>query len=163
MTKLSELKSKLETLTQGLTNPQLKTNQVLRKSLEKKIFEIQDEIEKLERAEVEKPKAIKVKEPIAKTKEQPIKEEKVASKKEIIKKEVAPKKQEAPKKEVKQVSVGNFNEGDKVSFIDKDTNQKTIGEIKSIVKGSSPGSFNAIVITTNGDRKKMRISKIEKV
>lgn len=155
---LAQLEKELSTLEKGLTKDEIQENKVLRKSLNDKISWTKQQIKKLKGVEPKVEKAPKVAKPIVE------KEPKVAKPTiEKAPKVEKPKVEKEPKVSKPSVSAGDFKEGDSVSFIDKDTDKKTIGKIKSIVKGSSPGSFNAIVITTNGDRKKMRISKIEKV
>jgi len=152
----------------------IKNNKKLKESLEKKIKDLEQEIENYveekapaidDKPKVEKPKVEKpsVEKPSV---EKPSVEKPSVEKPKV---EKAPKVEKPKEKNDKKVAPANakvaakFNVGDKVYFLDNETNKKRTGEIKSIVKGSSPGTFNAIIITSNGERKKMRVSKIEKV
>ena len=155
---LESLKNDLKTAQENVLKPAVKKNKLIEKSLLLKIERLKEEIKARGGKAPKVEKAPKAAKPI-------VEKEPKVTKPTIEKapKVEKPKVEKEPKVKKPSISVGDFKEGDSVSFIDKDTDKKTIGKIKSIVKGSSPGSFNAIVITTNGDRKKMRISKIEKV
>jgi hypothetical protein len=127
-TKLNELKSKLETLKKGLTNPNLKTNPQLKKSLEKKIFELQDEIDALE-----KPKVAE------KTKQAEVKKQ--------------PTKKETVKEEKKPIISKNVKVGDTVTFFHKKSGENKKGSIVSLKKSYSYADKIIVTIKTNKGEK----------
>jgi hypothetical protein len=121
--KKKEIEAKLETLKKGLSNPQLKTNPQLKKSLEKKIFDLEDELVKLK--------------PEAKVKEIP--------KTTIVK--TATKTTE---KKAKLQKLGGFSLGDKVSFIERGTDKEKKGEI--IKFNIHKGNNFSLVKTKEGEQ-----------
>jgi hypothetical protein len=134
--KKKEIESKLETLKKGLTNPQLKTNPALKKSLEKKIFDLEDELEKLNPAKVA---------PAAKAKEP------------TITKAPAAKKESGKKPKLEKL--GGFKFGEKVSFVDRTTGATKKGEI---IKFNIHKGNNFSLIKTKDGEQWVSIKKLEK-
>ena len=162
------LKKDLALAEKNITNPAVKGNAVLSKSLQNKIDTLKEQVrvaeggapaeEKKEVAKASAPAKVQ-----ASAKKIEVKKQK-AKKEPKVAKEKKEKKEKAPAKVIKTkegLKVNGFEAGNKVSFIERVTGKKTIGVITKIELTGDKQDYNAYILH-NSIKQKVRLGKLSK-